>query len=148
MEDANEHAQNNVIRLCEQISNRRFTDFYVLMKKVICRGDFFEIKQCKNLKSDKFHSCKIFRKAELSMKPQTHPNSYEKIISNENGERLTTEEEGFNPGLKLVTRELELLSALDHPNILKVQEAFEDKHKIYFVMEELKGETLFERIIS
>ena len=43
--------------------------------------------------------------------------------------------------------ELKLLAKLDHPNIAKVLEAYEDKHKIYFIMLELKGGNLFDRII-
>ena len=51
------------------------------------------------------------------------------------------------PGRALVERELRLLSKLDHPNLMKVHEAFEDKHKIYFVFDDFKGGTLFDRII-
>jgi len=51
-------------------------------------------------------------------------------------------------GVDLVKRELKLLSELDHPNVLKVLEAYEDQFKIYFIIEEFRGGTLFERIIE
>jgi len=46
-----------------------------------------------------------------------------------------------------VEQELKLLSRLDHPNIMKVLDAFEDENKIYFITDDLKGQTLFNRII-
>ena len=36
---------------------------------------------------------------------------------------------------------------MDHPNILKVLETFEDQFKIYFIIDDLKGGSLFEKII-
>lgn len=44
--------------------------------------------------------------------------------------------------------ELKLLSRLDHPNILKVLDAFEDDHKIFFIMDEYQGGSLFDKIIQ
>lgn len=41
-----------------------------------------------------------------------------------------------------------MLSKLDHPNIIKPIEAFEDDHKIYFVIDELKGLNLQDKIFS
>jgi hypothetical protein len=51
-------------------------------------------------------------------------------------------------GHDLVLKELKLLSALDHPLIIKVQEAYEDQFKIYFIIEEFKGPSLFYKIID
>ena len=42
---------------------------------------------------------------------------------------------------------MQILSTLDHPNILKIHEAFEDKFKIYQVVDTLSSESLFSRII-
>ena len=50
-------------------------------------------------------------------------------------------------GRRLVEKELQLLSKLDHPNILKVLDSYEDDHKIYFIINEIKGGSLFDRII-
>jgi serine/threonine protein kinase len=40
------------------------------------------------------------------------------------------------------------MARIDHPNIVRFEEAYEDEFKIYFVMEEFKGGTLFDRIIE
>lgn len=42
--------------------------------------------------------------------------------------------------------ELKILRALDHPNLLKLYEVFEDRQKYYFVMELLEGITLYKEI--
>jgi serine/threonine protein kinase len=57
------------------------------------------------------------------------------------------EEQRIQAGRDIVEKELRLLARLDHPNIVKILEAYEDKHKIYFIMVELKGGNLFDKII-
>jgi len=44
--------------------------------------------------------------------------------------------------------EIELLKELDHPNIGKVIEMFEDHKKLYFVNEMMLGGTIFEKLIN
>lgn len=72
-------------------------------------------------------ACKIYRKSELvhGCKYQDEPT-----------------------GRDLVMDELRLLSSVDHPNIVKIQEAYEDKNKIYLVIDNFKGSTLFDKIIN
>ena len=43
---------------------------------------------------------------------------------------------------------MSLLRKLDHPNILKLYEVFEDPKKYYLVTEYCKGGELFEEIVS
>jgi serine/threonine protein kinase len=45
-----------------------------------------------------------------------------------------------------VFNELKILRALDHGNLLKLYEVFEDRNKYYFVMELLQGITLYKEI--
>lgn len=45
-------------------------------------------------------------------------------------------------------REIEIMSNLDHPNIIKLYETFEDDKNIYLVMEVCEGGELFDRIIE
>jgi calcium-dependent protein kinase len=40
------------------------------------------------------------------------------------------------------------MKSLDHPNIIKLYEAFEDNRNIYLVMEVCEGGELFDRIIE
>ena len=44
--------------------------------------------------------------------------------------------------------EINILKGLDHPNIIKLFETYEDKRNVYLVFEVCQGGELFERIIS
>ena len=44
--------------------------------------------------------------------------------------------------------EIDIMSKMDHPNIIKLYEVFKDKRFIYLVMEECTGGELFDRIIE
>lgn len=44
--------------------------------------------------------------------------------------------------------EIGLMTRLDHPNIIKGKDVFEDKKKVYLVMEICKGGELFDRIVQ
>ncbi|CAK78353.1 unnamed protein product (macronuclear) [Paramecium tetraurelia] len=51
-------------------------------------------------------------------------------------------------GLEQIQRELEILSRLDHPNIIRVYEEYEDLNHFYFVMEYCKGGELLQYILK
>lgn len=44
--------------------------------------------------------------------------------------------------------EIEIMKKLDHPNILRLYESFEDEHNVYLVLEICEGGELFDRIIQ
>eukprot|EP00744_Colponema_vietnamica_P002349 GILI01003701.1.p1 GENE.GILI01003701.1~~GILI01003701.1.p1 ORF type:complete len:490 (-),score=178.72 GILI01003701.1:255-1679(-) len=48
---------------------------------------------------------------------------------------------------RLIT-EIDILKSIDHPNIIKLFETYEDNQKIYLVMEVCSGGELFDRIIA
>mmetsp|Transcript_43143 Transcript_43143/g.97269 ORF Transcript_43143/g.97269 Transcript_43143/m.97269 type:complete len:505 (-) Transcript_43143:251-1765(-) len=49
--------------------------------------------------------------------------------------------------IDLLYREMEIMKIMDHPNIIKLFETFEDAGKIYLVMELCEGGDLFDRIL-
>lgn len=50
--------------------------------------------------------------------------------------------------IKKMQEEIEIISRLDHPNIVRLFESFEDKKSVYLVMELCDGGELFERIVG
>jgi calcium/calmodulin-dependent protein kinase I len=50
--------------------------------------------------------------------------------------------------IKLLKREIEIMKQVDHVNILKLIEIFEDDDKVYIVMELVEGSELFDRIVD
>lgn len=42
--------------------------------------------------------------------------------------------------------EIKILKMLDHPNIVKIYEYFQDDQNVYIIMEYLKGGSLFDRL--
>ncbi|CAD8063279.1 unnamed protein product [Paramecium primaurelia] len=47
-----------------------------------------------------------------------------------------------------IQSEVEIMSQIDHPNIVKVLEVFDDKQKLYIVLELMTGGELFDRIVE
>jgi len=50
--------------------------------------------------------------------------------------------------IKLLRREIQIMKKLDHPNILKLFEVYEDDDSFYLVMELVKGKELFDKIVE
>lgn len=48
----------------------------------------------------------------------------------------------------LILRELEILTQLDHPNIIRFYETYEDERYYHFVMEYCSGGELFDHILK
>lgn len=61
---------------------------------------------------------------------------------------LAVESKSFRRGQFLcICGQVMLLSALSHPNIIRLVDAFEDRHHLYYVMEKCEGGELFEHIV-
>merc|ERR1719359_2793574 len=45
-------------------------------------------------------------------------------------------------------REIEILKQLDHPNICRLHESFEDETHIHIVMEYIKGRELYDEVLA
>jgi len=50
--------------------------------------------------------------------------------------------------IKLLRREVQIMKKLDHPNILKLFEVYEDEKQFFLVMELVKGKELFDKIVE
>lgn len=50
--------------------------------------------------------------------------------------------------IKLLRREIDIMKKVDHPNVLKLHEIYEDKSKVFIVMELVVGNELFDRIVD
>jgi len=50
--------------------------------------------------------------------------------------------------IKLLRREVQIMKKLDHPNILKLYEVYEDDKQFFLVMELVKGKELFDKIVE
>lgn len=50
--------------------------------------------------------------------------------------------------IKLLKREIQIMKQLDHPNILKLFEVYEDANSFYLVMELVQGKELFDKIVE
>ena len=50
--------------------------------------------------------------------------------------------------VKMMKREIELLMRLDHPNLCKIYDLMEDQEKVYLLIDDYKGQNLFEYIMA
>jgi len=51
-----------------------------------------------------------------------------------------------NDRTNFVSNEITILKELDHPNVLKLYEYFEEKEKVYLIYEYLQGGELFNKV--
>lgn len=102
-----------------QINDREFTQVYSIGRS-LGAGTFGEVMFCTHIKTNSRRAVKVFQK-----------------------ESLTSD---FNK-LKF-ENEINILKVLDHPNIVRVYEFFEDVKKFYIVMEHCRGGELFQEIMK
>jgi calcium-dependent protein kinase len=101
------------------LNDKAFTDVYSVGRS-LGSGTFGEVKFCTHLKTTSRRAVKIFQKDDLTSELSR----------------------------KKFEKEIEILKALDHPNIVRVFEFFEDKKKFYIVMEHCRGGELFTEIMK
>lgn len=100
-------------------NDRKFLDVYKL-GEVMGKGAFGEVRWCLQKDTGARRAVKIFRKESLGQ--------------GENRNKLITE--------------IEILKTLDHPNIVRVYEFFEDPKRLFIVMELCRGGELFDEIVK
>ena len=47
----------------------------------------------------------------------------------------------------MIKKEIDLMRTIDHPNLCRVYKVIEDDKKIYLIIDDLKGKSLFDYII-
>ena len=99
-----------------QQKNEKFRDNYHIGQSMGC-GMFGEVRKCKHSKSNVIRAVKILRKDKLS--------KFE---------------------IDRFQHEIQVLKTLDHPNIMRVHELYEDERRYYLVMELCTGGELFDEI--
>ena len=93
---------------------------YELDKSVLGTGNFAEVRKC-------------WEKG----KKETGPNYAVKII-----DKSKVEDMGD------IEREIEIMGQVDHPNVIKLYEIFDEPKKMNLVMELVTGGELFDRIVA
>ncbi len=88
--------------------------------EIIGKGGFGEVKKVRHKQLDIIRALKIIKKT-----------------------RYTTPNE-----IKMIKNEINLMKAVDHPNIVKLFEFFEDNENIYIITELCTGGQLFDAIIQ
>lgn len=99
-------------------NEKAFQEVYI-MGCLLSTGSYGELRKATHRSSKEERAVKIFRKDVASYKGGSH-----------------------------VKQEIEILKTIDHPNIIKIFEFFEEPKKLFVVMEHCKGGELFEEILK
>mmetsp|Transcript_7291 Transcript_7291/g.11091 ORF Transcript_7291/g.11091 Transcript_7291/m.11091 type:complete len:329 (-) Transcript_7291:102-1088(-) len=102
----------------QKINNTDFQKRYIT-KDILGRGSFAVVKRCVRKDDGKELAVKIIKKSKLK------------------------EEE-----LQIVHDEVKIMDKIRHPNCVRLEEIFENKKKLFLVMEILSGGELFDRIVA
>mmetsp|Transcript_3047 Transcript_3047/g.7287 ORF Transcript_3047/g.7287 Transcript_3047/m.7287 type:complete len:552 (-) Transcript_3047:150-1805(-) len=97
----------------------KIDELYTLDDKVLGEGSYGTVKKCTNTATGVARAVKSIHKHLLKAR-----------------------------GLKQLEEEVGIMKVLDHPNILKLYESFEDPRRIYLILELCEGGELFDRIVT
>eukprot|EP01084_Bolivina_argentea_P305729 528184_1 len=103
-----------------------FNDHFTKLKQLGEPGQFGITYRCQNKKDSEKYAVKYLNKNRFYRIPHKYRARY----------------------LRAMHDEIDILSTLQHPNIIKLVNVYEDKQKLYIVMEECRGGELFQRIVE
>ena len=83
------------------------------------RGEFYDIHKVTDKATGEIRAVKTFRKSELTKDCVT-----------------------------MIRREIELLMRLDHPNLCKIHDVIEDHEKVYLLIDDYEGRSLYDYIVQ
>ena len=116
------HAEENLKYNLENMVVQNSNDVkkeYIFMSPPLGKGAYGEVRKAKHIKSDIIRAVKILTKKKCDAEEQ-----------------------------KKFLDEIKILKTLDHPNIVRVIEYFEDTAQMYIITELCSGGELFDRIIQ
>lgn len=94
---------------------------------VLGSGSFGQVRVCLHRKTDQQFACKIMTKNPGKMRrPTSQPVCFVNMFKNE----------------------INILRSLDHPNVVKLIETYEDRNFLYAIMEKCDGGELFTKIVK
>ncbi|KFG46975.1 CAM Kinase family, incomplete catalytic triad [Toxoplasma gondii p89] len=115
-----EELSRNGSSRCRSRLKRNVRRKYVI-GKVVGNGAFGQVRECMDRQTGEIFAIKVMTK----------------------GGR----DRGAWSASEMFRREVMLLSSLSHPNIIRLVDAYEDRHHLYYVMEKCDGGELFEHIV-
>eukprot|EP00929_Paragymnodinium_shiwhaense_P096473 TRINITY_DN5805_c0_g2_i1.p1 TRINITY_DN5805_c0_g2~~TRINITY_DN5805_c0_g2_i1.p1 ORF type:complete len:511 (+),score=145.46 TRINITY_DN5805_c0_g2_i1:125-1657(+) len=96
----------------------KISEHYQLDKSTLGQGSYGSVSKCTNKATNQVRAVKKLSKRDKTMQ------------------------------IERIRQEIAVLSSMDHPNIIKLYETFEDRNCIYLVMELCTGGELFDRIVD
>ena len=114
--------RKNFINL--KFSSQQLNDVYLIKKSkeaIIGKGNFGVIVPAKDKLTGQIRAVKIISKEELLKK---------------------------DPSLGILENEFNIMLTLDHPNVVRLYEAYQDPKYVYLVIEHMKGKNLFETLLN
>mmetsp|Transcript_53823 Transcript_53823/g.122435 ORF Transcript_53823/g.122435 Transcript_53823/m.122435 type:complete len:569 (-) Transcript_53823:235-1941(-) len=97
----------------------RLEDLYSIDEKVMGEGSYGTVKRCVNQATGAVRAVKTIHKNLLKER-----------------------------SMKQLKEEIDVMKVMDHPHILKLYESFDDRRRIYLILELCEGGELFDRIVK
>jgi len=132
------------------------TDHYTMGQKVGNSGSFGYARKVTCKKTGVVYACKVIQKARLGLGGNERKQCAQRLDSGYSSGSAHSIGDYDLPStqakrvliLTSLRNEVNILKKLKHPNIVRLEEVFEDKDRLYLVMEFCSGGELFDRIAA
>ena len=72
----------------------------------------------------------------------------DKVTHEKRAMKIFRKDELTKDGIIMIRREIELLQNFDHPNLCKIHAFFETEDKIYLLIDDFRGQSLFDYVMK